>query len=51
MAANLVGLAHIAAAEGRREDAMALAKEAAGIAEASSAQGVARQAGEARARF
>ena len=51
VAANLVGLAYIAAAEGRREDALALATEAGGIAEASGAQGVARQAEEARARL
>lgn len=51
VAANLVGLIYIAAAEGRRDDALALAEEAGGIAEASGAQNIVRQAEEARARL
>jgi tetratricopeptide (TPR) repeat protein len=51
VAANLVGLIHIAAAEGRRDDALALAEEAAEIAEASGAQGIMRQVEEACARL
>jgi tetratricopeptide (TPR) repeat protein len=50
VAANLVGLIYVGAAEGRSEEALELAEEAAGIAEASGAGGVARQVGEARAR-
>lgn len=48
VAANLVGLSYIAAAEGRRDDALALAEEAAEIAEVSDAQGIMRQVEEAR---
>jgi hypothetical protein len=44
-------LIHIAAAEGRRDDALALAEEAAEIAEASGAQGIMRQVEEACARL
>jgi tetratricopeptide (TPR) repeat protein len=51
VAANLVGLAYVAAAEGRREQALELVEGAAGIAEASGARGVARQVMEARARL
>jgi tetratricopeptide (TPR) repeat protein len=40
VAANLVGLAYIAAGEGRREDALALVEEARAIAEASGAHGI-----------
>ncbi|GAA4584881.1 hypothetical protein GCM10023194_25940 [Planotetraspora phitsanulokensis] len=49
VAANMVGLAYIAAAQGRREDAVALLDEAGAIAEADSAHGIARQVEEARA--
>jgi tetratricopeptide (TPR) repeat protein len=49
VAANLVGLAYVAAGQGRRDDALALAAEAAAIAEASGAQSILRQAQEARA--
>ena len=48
-AANMVGLAYIAAAQGRRDDALALLAEAGAIAEASGARRILRQAGEARA--
>jgi tetratricopeptide (TPR) repeat protein len=48
VAANLVGLAYIAAGQGRRAEAFALADEAAAIAEASGAHAIARQAGEVR---
>ena len=51
VAANLVGLIYIAAAQGRREEALKLAEEAAGIAGASGARSVARQVEEARARL
>jgi tetratricopeptide (TPR) repeat protein len=51
VAANLVGLIYIDAAEGRRDDALALAEEAAEIAEASGARGIARQVEEAHARL
>ncbi len=49
VAANLVGLAYIAAGQGRRDEALALAKEAAAIAEASGAPVIARQVEEVRA--
>lgn len=49
VAANLVGLIYIAAAQGRREEALALASEAAAIAEASGAYAILQQVHEARA--
>jgi tetratricopeptide (TPR) repeat protein len=49
VAANLVGLAYIAAGEGRRDEALALIEEAGAIAEASGANGILRQVEEARA--
>lgn len=49
VAANLVGLAYIAAGEGRRNDAQALVEEAGAIALASGAQGIMRQVEEAHA--
>jgi len=49
VAANLVGLAYIAAAQGRRDEAMALLDEATEIAEASEAHGVMHQVEQARA--
>jgi hypothetical protein len=48
VAANMVGLIYIAAADGRRGDALALAAEAAEIAEASGAGAIDRQIEEAR---
>lgn len=48
VAANLVGLAYITAAHGRRDDATTLLDEAASIAEDSCAQGIMRQVKEAR---
>jgi tetratricopeptide (TPR) repeat protein len=51
VAANLVGLIYIAAAEGRRDEALALAEEAGGIAEASGARGIVLQVEEARAQL
>jgi hypothetical protein len=48
VAANLVGLAYIAAGQGRRDETLALLAEAAGIAEASGAQGIWRSVEEAR---
>jgi tetratricopeptide (TPR) repeat protein len=48
-AANMVGLAYIAAAQNRHDDARALLDEAGAIAAASSAQRVVRQVDEARA--
>jgi tetratricopeptide (TPR) repeat protein len=48
-AANLVGLTYIAAAQERRDDALALLDEAGAIAEASQAQRIAQQVSEARA--
>ena len=47
VAANLVGLAYIAAGQGRRGDALALAQEAGAIAAASGARAILRQAEEA----
>jgi tetratricopeptide (TPR) repeat protein len=49
VAANLVGLTYIAAGQGRPADALALAAEAAAIAEASGAHAILRQVEEARA--
>ena len=49
VAANLVGLAYVAAGQGRRDEALALAEEAAAIAEASEAPVIARQVEEVRA--
>ncbi|WP_182876129.1 tetratricopeptide repeat protein [Microbispora sp. H10670] len=49
VAANLVGLAYIAAAQNRGEDALRLLGEAARLAEESGAEGIARQVAEARA--
>jgi hypothetical protein len=51
VAANMVGLIYIAAAEGRRDDALALAAEAAEMAAASDAGAIARQVAEARAQL
>jgi tetratricopeptide (TPR) repeat protein len=50
-AANMVGLIYIAAAEGRRDDALALTAEAVEIAEASDAGAIARQVEEARSKL
>ncbi len=49
VAANLVGLAYIAAGQGRRDEALALLAEAGGIAAASGAQGILRSVEQARA--
>ncbi|GAA3080930.1 tetratricopeptide repeat protein [Streptosporangium carneum] len=51
VASNQVGLIHIAAAQGRREDALALAEEAHALAESCGAKRVTRQVEEARARI
>ena len=51
VAANLVGLIYIAAAQGHRDGALALAEEAGRIAEASGAQVITRQVEEARAQL
>ena len=51
VAANLVGLTYVAAAQGRRDEAFATAAEACRIAEAAGAQAIARQAEEAKARI
>ncbi len=48
VAANLVGLAYIAAGQGRRADARALLDEASALAEASDAQRIVRMVSEAR---
>lgn len=48
VAANLVGLAYVAAADGRRDDALALVEEAGAIAEASGAQRILHSVEEAR---
>ncbi len=48
VAANLVGLIYIAAAQGRPDDALALAAQAAAIAEANGAHSIMRQVEEAR---
>lgn len=50
VAANLVGLIHIALDQGRQDDALALIEEAAGLAEASGADRIAGFVAEARAR-
>jgi tetratricopeptide (TPR) repeat protein len=49
VAANLIGLAYIAAAQERLEDALALLDEAEAIAEANNAQRILRQVNQARA--
>ena len=49
VAANLVGLAYIAAGQGRRDEAQALAQEAGAIAAASGAHAILRQVEEVRA--
>ncbi|WP_433438168.1 hypothetical protein [Nonomuraea sp. CA-141351] len=51
VAANLVGLAYIAVAEGRHDDAVAVLDEAGEIAEANGAAGVMRSIEEARAQL
>lgn len=51
VAANLVGLAYIAAADGRRNKALALIEEAGATASASGAHGIMRQVEEARAQL
>jgi tetratricopeptide (TPR) repeat protein len=51
VAANLVGLIYVAAGQGRRDDALALADEADAIARASGAHVIARQVEEARAQL
>ncbi|MEV0201142.1 tetratricopeptide repeat protein [Nonomuraea sp. NPDC050691] len=51
VAANLVGLVHVAVDEGRLGDAGKLATEAAELAEASGAKAILRQVEEARARL
>jgi tetratricopeptide (TPR) repeat protein len=48
VAANLVGLAYIAAGDGRHDEALALLEEAGAIAEASGAHRIMRQVEEAR---
>lgn len=48
VAANLVGLAYIAAGEGRGDDAFALIEEAGAVAEAANAQGILRSVEQAR---
>jgi hypothetical protein len=50
-AANLVGLAYIAAAQDRHDDAMALLDEAGAIAKASNAQRIMQQINQARAKL
>lgn len=49
VAANLVGLAYIAAGEGRRDDALRLLDDAGTIADSSGAQGISRSVQQARA--
>ena len=49
VAANMVGLIYIAAGQGHRDDALALAAQAGAIAEASGAHAILRQVEEARA--
>jgi tetratricopeptide (TPR) repeat protein len=51
VASNMVGLIYIAAAQGRRADALALATEAAALAEAAGAHTIGRQVAEARAQL
>ena len=48
VASNLVGLIYIAAAQGRRDDALALAREAEALAEAAGAHVISRQVEQAR---
>lgn len=48
VAANLVGLAYVAAGQGRRDDALSLIDEAGSIADTSGAQAIMRQVEEAR---
>jgi len=48
VASNMVGLAYIAAAQGRRDDGRAILDEAAAIAEATGARGILRHIDEAR---
>ena len=48
VASNLVGLIDIAAAQGRRDDALALAREAEALAEAAGAHVISRQVEQAR---
>lgn len=49
VAANLVGLAYIAAGDGRRDDALRLLDEAGAIADSSGALGIGRSVQQARA--
>jgi tetratricopeptide (TPR) repeat protein len=51
VASNLIGLTYIAAAQGRRADALALIEEARAIAEASGARGLMRHIEQARAQL
>jgi tetratricopeptide (TPR) repeat protein len=51
VAANLVGLAYIAAGDGYHDEALALLKEAGAIAEASGAHRITRQVEESRAQL
>jgi tetratricopeptide (TPR) repeat protein len=51
VAANLIGLAHLAIDQNRREDAAALLKEATELAESTDSGGVLRWVGEARERL
>ena len=51
VAANMVGLAYIAAAQGRRADADAILDEADAIAQSQGALAIVRQIGQARADF
>ncbi|MFC0860853.1 hypothetical protein ACFHYQ_00940 [Sphaerimonospora cavernae] len=51
VAMNLIGLAHIAVADGRADEVPELLREAESLAEASDAPGVLRWVGEARARL
>ncbi|GIG60078.1 hypothetical protein Lfu02_44500 [Longispora fulva] len=51
VAANLVGLAYVAAAQSRREDALALLREAGELATAAEALAIVRQVEEAAARL
>jgi len=49
VAANLIGLAYIAAAQGRRDQALAMVEEAGAIAVANAAHAIKRQVEQARA--
>ena len=51
VAANLVGLAYIAAGQGRRDEALSLLAEAGAVAESSGADGILRHVEEARAQI